>query len=175
MQPGLSLEYKIPESILLNENHDYRMFIEFKTIMPNVNTIYKEICIKQNSCLLIEGKENISFDFLISSIFAFQALLLIAMMTPTHILKIEGETNEKIYNLDKGNYYGKVLILYSSPDYLIKEVTIAPDDMLFTISEIRSDITNYLSNWINNYNKLNLLTIYFFVLYFFMIFIWNSR
>ena len=172
MHNSFSLKYKTPESILLNENNDYKMYIEFKRDGPTLSRLQKEVCIKQETCVLIEGKNNISFDSLLDIVLIFQNLLIIAMMAPTHILKIEGETDEKINNFNEVSIYAKIPILYNSPKYLIKETELDHFDMLFTIHDVGKEITNYLTNWFKNYNKLKpAYDLYFRALYFYDIYL----
>jgi hypothetical protein len=172
MHNSFSLKYKIPESILLNENKDYKMYIEFKRYGPTLSRVQKEVCIRQETCVMIEGKNNISLDILLDIVLIFQNFLIIAMMAPTHIVKIEGETDEKIHNFNEASIYAKIPILYNSPEYLIKETELNDFDMLFTIHDIGNEITNCLTNWFKNYNKLKpAYDLYFRALYFYDIYL----
>jgi hypothetical protein len=166
MHNGFSIKYETPDSILLTENKDYKIYIEFNVDGPTLSRVQKEICIKQETCILIEGKNNIAFDFLLDIISIINNFLIISMMAPTHILKIEGETNEKIYNFNDVPVYAKIPILFNSPEYLIKKTELNDFDMLFTIHDAGKEITNYINNWFKNYNKLKpIYDLYFRALY----------
>lgn len=170
--PDIVLSYKTPDPIMLYENNDYKIYIDFHLDTPTRSKVQKEMKIRQNIFVTIELLKDIPFDSLLKIVYSFQNFLFIAMMAPTYIISMDGESESKLYEVNGKKYRGNIKILLKPSEYLKKEIDLIPHDMLFTIHDVRNEITNYLSNWFENYDKLKpAYDLYFRALYFYDIYL----
>jgi len=150
----LCIQYKTPDTILLYENHDVKMSIEFQLIPPTMSLVQKEMTIKQEIYIIIEAKTNKSIDELLNILSSFQKYLSIAMMSPTSVSNLDGESLSKVYHFNDVLIYGKITIILKSKDYFKNEIEMLPHHMIFTIHDMADNVENYLTNWFNNFPKL---------------------
>ncbi|MCL4502433.1 MAG: hypothetical protein M1438_11370 [Deltaproteobacteria bacterium] len=169
----VNVAYRPPSPINLFENNKVKIYIDFFRNGPTLSRIQKEILIKQETVLIIEAINKITFSELIEIILNLRNFFVFAMLGPTNIVKIDAESDSKTFKFDEQEdrlFYSNISIIFRN-DYLKNTVTLDHNDMLFTIHETGFNITTYVSNWLSNNSIINPIfnlfcrAIYFYDLY----------
>lgn len=145
----LTYKYDKPKNIPLTNNDDYEIYINFDSthLIPHFG---KELNIKQQSYITINAlNKNLSFHESYDIIELIQDFLTFGVMEPVYPLKISGII-EQGENSDE-QQVNIILCFLKIPDPVSISST---GDMLFSLNDIRDNISFSLTNWLDSGNKI---------------------
>lgn len=159
------IKYKLPESIQVNIDRGYKMFIIFEDIKHFSPP--KKVSIEQKTYIQIEPSEEKSLDKYWSIMHHIQNFLTLGVTKPVYPLAIRGITEMNKVIADNRSYYPPVEIYYRPSEISeVSKTVFSHDHMLFTFEDIRDKFEILIKNWFEKANKLeSIYNLYFGTLY----------
>jgi hypothetical protein len=147
MKSKATIDYNLPEPIKYNVNDEFYLTINF-TASPPAHQIHpKELSIKQNVEIKIDGMEN-SLDWYLEKVQIFKFLLMLFTNSYTRSIYLKGEYS-------KGSNDDLVLISFKEDAELVYKKDLVFTELLCSFPNIKEIFQDILCKWYKQHSLLS--------------------
>lgn len=143
----MDIKYKMPESIKTSINDDYTVEINFQVTGPAFHAAKQEVNIQQKTYIIIQSKEERSFDELSRIMYQIRNFLSLGIKEAVYPLHITGKGEARKTMIKDTPYYEPIEIIYKLINTPMASKEKLPFQMLFVFEDIKGKFETFLRNW----------------------------
>jgi hypothetical protein len=154
---GVTINYALPDSVLLAEFEDWKISIELRATGPTIPPPKREMTIKE--------KTHIKIEYL-KATRHIQNFLSLATLNPVHPLTFEGQTEACKLTMKEKTIYPPIEICFRLQFPPTAPKAVFPQEMLFMFADMQGKTQSILENWRKKQDTLKpVFDLYFSTLY----------
>lgn len=162
----LEISYSLPSKVGAKIEDGYEIEIYPETKLPSLRLVEKESSIIQKIYVKLINSELNSFDEHLHKLQHMKNFISFGVGEPVTIIDLFGETEVNRETYEGNIYFPKVKIYFSVKKSSEEYKAIIPSFMLFNLSYIKDDFSDFINRWFDRYEMLNpVFNLYFGMLY----------